>query len=241
MKVRNLLSAFAVSAGLLLSVSAFAQEKKEEKKAEPAKPAAAQPAPAPAKPADKPADKPAAPATPAKADAKPATGGADPGMDAMMKAGMPGEGHAKLKGMEGNWDAAVKMYMSPGAPTESKATATRKSIMDGRFIVEDYSGDFMGMPFKGMGIFGYDNMQKKYVSTWLDNMGTGIMNSTGTVDATGKIFTYTGDSADPMTGKMVKMTMVTTIIDDKKHTFVMNGPGPDGKDAKMMEITYTRK
>lgn len=233
MKIRNLLSAFAVSAGLLLSVSAFAQEKKDEKKVEPAKPAAAQPAPAPAKPADP-------HAAPAKAADKPAAAGAAPAMPGMEMM-MPGEGHAKLKGMEGNWDAAVKMYMSPGAPTESKATATRKWIMDGRFLVEDYNGDFMGMPFKGMGIHGYDNMQKKYVSTWLDNMGTGIMSSTGTVDATGKIFTDTGDSADPMTGKMVKMTMVTTIIDDKKHTFVMTGPGPDGKDAKIMEITYTKK
>lgn len=235
MKVRNLWSVLTVCSGLVLGASAFAQEKKEEKKAEPVKPAAAQPAPAPAKPAEKPA----APA--AKPADKPAAAPADPSMDAMMKAGMVGSEHAKLKGMEGNWDAAVKMYMSPGAPTEGKAISSRKSIMDGRFIVEDYSGDFMGMPFKGMGIFGYDNVQKKYVSTWLDNMGTGIMHSTGTVDATGKVFTYTGESADPMTGKMVKMTMVTTIVDDKKHTFVMNGPGPDGKDMKMMEITYTKK
>ncbi len=34
----------------------------------------------------------------------------------------------------------------------------------------------MGMPFEGMGIDGYDNLAKQYVSTWVDNMGTGIMN-----------------------------------------------------------------
>lgn len=237
MKVRNRLSAFAVSAGLLLSVSAFAQEKKEEKKAEPAKPAATQPAPAPAKPADKPADKPAAPAAPAKAADKPAAGGAMPGMEMLM----PGEGHAKLKGMEGNWDAVVKDYMSSATPTESKGTCTRKWIMDGRYLQEDFSSDFMGMPFKGMGLSGYDNITKKYVATWVDNMGTGIMSSTGTLDATGKIFTYEGESSDPMSGKVVKMKMISTIVDDKKHTFVMNGPGPDGKDMKMMEITYTKK
>lgn len=230
MKVRNLVSVFAVCAGLLLSVSAFAQEKKEEKKAEPAKPAAVQPAPAPAKPADKPA----APA------AKPADKGAPAAMPGMEMV-MPGEGHAKLKALEGAWDATVKSSMDPSGPTESKGTCTRKWLLDGRYLQEDYTGDFMGMPFKGMGITGYDNFTKKYVNSWIDNMGTGIMSSTGTVDASGKIFTYEGESFDPMAGKMVKTRMITKIVDDKKHTFEMFGPGPDGKEMKIMEITYTKK
>lgn len=238
MRTRNLWSAFVVSAGLLLSMSAFAQEKKEEKKTEPAKPAAAQPAPAPAKPADKPADKPAAPAAPAKAGDKPAAAPAGmPGMEMMM----PGEGHAKMKALEGTWDALIKNSMDPSGATESKGTTTAKWIMDGRYLVEEHSAEMMGMPFKGMGISGYDNATKKYFNVWIDNMGTGVMNSTGSVDASGKVFTYEGESFDPMQGKNVKMRMITKIIDDKKHTFEMFAPGPDGKEAKILEITYTKK
>jgi len=33
----------------------------------------------------------------------------------------------------------------------------------------------MGMPFEGMGLDGYDNASKEYISIWIDNMGTGIM------------------------------------------------------------------
>jgi len=220
MKVRNVLVGTVFCAATAFWNSSAYSQAKDEKKPAPAQP-----------PATKPAEKPAA--APA--------GGMDPGMDAMMKAGQPGEFHAKLKAMEGNWDTTVKSYMSPGTPTESKGVSTRKWIMDGRFLQEDNTGDFMGMPFKGMGITGYDNIQKKYVSTWIDNMGTSIMNSTGTVDATGKTFTYECESPDPMTGKMTKTKMVTKIIDDKKHTFEMSGPGPDGKEMKMLEITYTKK
>lgn len=235
MKFRNLLLTLAFGAGCtLFGAGAVAQEKKDEKKAEPAKPAAAAPAPA------KPADKPAAPAAGKPAD-KPGDKAAPAGMPPMEMI-MPGEFHAKLKPLEGNWDAAIKSFMDPsGSPTESKGTTTSKFIMDGRYLVEDHTGDFAGMPFKGMGISGYDNFTKKYFNAWLDNMGTGIMNSTGSVDATGKIFTFEGESFDPMQGKMVKMKMITKIIDDKKHTFEMSGPGPDGKEAKMLEITYTKK
>ena len=47
------------------------------------------------------------------------------------------------------------------------------------------------MPFEGMGIVGYDNLLKKFVSVWIDNMGTGLMPGTGTYDAATKTYTYT--------------------------------------------------
>jgi len=30
-------------------------------------------------------------------------------------------------------------------------------------------------------------------------------------------------------------------VDDKTHIFEMYGPGEDGKEFKMMEVTHTRK
>ena len=40
----------------------------------------------------------------------------------------------------------------------------------------------MDMSFTGMAIEGYDNVKKKFVSSWIDNMGTMILNSEGTYD-----------------------------------------------------------
>jgi len=55
----------------------------------------------------------------------------------------------------------------------------------------------MGMPFEGIGINGYDNLKKKFVSTWIDNMGTMIVMSTGTFDPATKTFTYMGEMDNP--------------------------------------------
>jgi len=183
------------------------------------------------------------------AKAKPAgKGKAAPAMDAkameemMMKAAMPGPFHERLKKLEGDWNLTVKTSMDPSQPMEeTKSTSVVRSLMDGRYCQEEVSGEMMGKPFTGLSLTGYDNILKKYVSTWCDNMGTGIMTSEGTPDASGNVINWTGQSSDPMTGKMTKFRMVSRFVDDNKHTFEMFSKGPDGKEMKMMEITYERK
>src|SRR5262249_903613 len=127
--------------------------------------------------------------------------------------------------------------------TEAKGTSVVTTLMDGRYSQEVVnSPEMMGMPFSGMGITGYDNIQKKYVSTWIDNMGTGIMTSQGTADASGNGWNWTATFSDPMTGKVSKQRMVTHFIDDNKRTFEMYGTPPGAKkEMKVMEITYDRK
>jgi len=162
-------------------------------------------------------------------------------MDAMMKAGTPGDAHKKLEALTGTWDAKVTSWMAPGKPPiESKGKSEAKMALGGRFLEEHFEGEFMGQPFSGMGYTGYDNVQKKYVGTWMDSMSTGVMTSSGKMDADGKTFSMTGSMADPMTGKMSTVKEKMTVADADHHTFEMWGAGPDGKNFKMMEITYTR-
>src|SRR5262245_22069915 len=146
-------------------------------------------------------------------------------MKMMMELSKTGENHKLLSGMAGNWDYTVKMWMDPSAPaTSSSGTATIKPIMDGRYFVGDFSGKMKmpgedgkvkEMPFKGMSIDGYDNVKKKFISTWCDNMGTGMMMSEGTYDSAAKMFTYNGEyEAMPGIKSRVRMTMKVT---DKDH------------------------
>ena len=107
-------------------------------------------------------------------------------MEAWMKAGSPGEAHKKMAADVGTYDMKVTSWNAPGAPpTEDKGTATRKMIMDGRVLVEDVTSSMMGMPFKGQGMRGYDNVTGKYWGTWIDSMSTGMMVSEGSCDASG--------------------------------------------------------
>jgi hypothetical protein len=167
---------------------------------------------------------------------------APPGMTPeMMKKFEPGKEHAELKKLEGSYDVDVKMWMDPSQPPmQSKGSAEFKMVMNGRFLRQDYKGDMMGQPFTGIGHDGYDNVLKKYVSTWMDDFSTGIMYMQGESKDGGKTIEVSGEQGCPMTDKPIKMRTVHKKIDDNKFVFEMYNT-VDGKETKGMELTYTRK
>jgi hypothetical protein len=180
----------------------------------------------------------------AKKTTMPAAGAMDEKamMEAWAKYATPGESHKKLESFVGSWDTSVKSWMQPGAPPmESKGTSENRMIMGGRFLEQRFTGTMMDMPFEGLGYTGYDNYKKKYVGSWMDNMGTGVVTSLGTADPSGKAMTFTGEMDDPMEGKTKPYKETITMVDNDHHVFEMWSPGPDGKMAKMMEIHYMRK
>ena len=172
--------------------------------------------------------------------------GAAPGeaemMDAMMKAAQPGEQHKHLARMAGDWEYTSKMWMAPGQPPEeSKGTMHGETVMGGRYVQHHWKGNMAGMPFEGMGTEGYDNATKQYISSWIDNMGTGIMFSKGSCDAAGKVCTMTGDMPDPMGGPNMTTKMVLTWADNDHFKNEMFMKDPSGGEVQMMEITASRK
>ena len=167
-------------------------------------------------------------------------------MEAWMKYMTPGPEHKRMaEQFGGTWDAEVTMWMDPAAPPQ-KSTGTMKNeaMFGGRYLHHMFKGaPMMGMPgpFEGAGTMAYDNALKKYIGTWMDNMGTGTMYMTGTYDESKKQYTLTGDQPNPMDGKMMKFREVLTVHDNNSHTAEMYMPGRDGKEMKCMEIKYTRK
>lgn len=164
----------------------------------------------------------------------------DPIMEAMMKAGTPGPAHKILESRIGKWTCAGTMHMPGMEPMKCEFKSEAKSIMDGRFVQETVTGDFMGAPFLGTGTWGYDNIKKKYISTWMDNMSTGLMYAEGTYDAATKTFTYAGECPDAMMTKYVKCRSTDTMTDADHGTMKSYQAGPDGKEMMTFEMTYTR-
>jgi hypothetical protein len=173
-------------------------------------------------------------------DAKAAQAEHDAMMAEMMKYASPGEMHAFLKPLAGSWKTKTTMNMGDQKQT-SEGTCERAWIMGGRFLQSQYAG-MMGpnMPFEGLEILGYDTRKNELQSTWIDNMGTSISNSSkGSIDKATKTMTVFTDFVDPMSGKPTTYKMVTKIVDENTHTFAMIG-NKDGKDYTEMEIAYTR-
>lgn len=164
----------------------------------------------------------------------------DAAMEAMVKAGTPGDDHKALDVFAGKWDTKITMWAMPGMdPMVSTGSSDNRWIMGGRYLEQRFTGSFMGAPFEGIGYTGYDNVKKQYWGTWMDNMSTAIMMTTGKRD--GKTFTFDGAMADPMTGKDSPISEKIIIVDADHHTMEMWGPAPDGRNFKMMEIAYTRR
>ena len=162
-------------------------------------------------------------------------------MEAFMKAGTPGAPHQMMAATAGTYDLKIKSWHDPKAPaSEDTGTATRKMMLDGRVLVEDVNSSTMGMPFTGHGMRGFDNVTGKYWGTWMDSMSTGLMVSQGTCD-TKNTCTFTGSWNDPIKKTPVKSRMTTHWTSPTTEVFEMFAPGPDGKEMKMMEITYTKK
>ena len=172
-------------------------------------------------------------------------------MTQMMELSKIGENHKLLSSLDGNWDYTIKFWMNPdpnAKPQESKGSATRKSIMGGRYVMMDVSGS-MQMPgedgkmktmqFKGMGMEGYDNVKKKFVASWIDNMGTGIEFSEGTYDPATKSFTYTSEM-EPVPGMKTQVREVIKVADNN-HMSLEWYENQGGQEKKTMEISYTKK
>jgi hypothetical protein len=163
-------------------------------------------------------------------------------MKNMQAYGTPGDPHKMLAKANGTWNSDVTMWMAPGAPPfTSKMTTVNKMTMGGRYQESDATGDMMGTKFMGHSVTGYDNAKKVFVTTWIDNMGTGIMKLEGPWDESNKTITLSGRAVDAGTMKEADYKQIFKMIDDNTQAMEMYGPGPDGKEYKMMEIKYTRK
>jgi hypothetical protein len=156
----------------------------------------------------------------------------------------PGDPHKWMASMAGNWNMESKWFMAgPGSePSVSTGTVVYSMILGGRYLKQEATGTMMGMPFEGVGINGYDNFKKKFVGTWIDNMGTAISAMEGTVDASGKVLTMWGTMDEPTTGeKNKKVKYVMTSVNADKHTFEIYDVTTYGEKAPVAVMTYTRK
>jgi hypothetical protein len=160
-------------------------------------------------------------------------------MDEWMKLGAPGEEHRMLAASAGDWTVDGQHFMGP-QPTPMKGSAKRVALWENRYVHEEFRGEFMGETYEGAGVVGYDNAEKRYVGTWVDNMSTGIATMKGTYDAATKTYTWNMDPMKGPGGKEYRHRMTVKVVSDKEFTSTMYKIGDEG-EQKTMELRYTKK
>jgi len=152
----------------------------------------------------------------------------------------PGKAHKMMADETGTWTCDMTFWHEEGEPMKATYTAVNKMIMGGRYQQTNYTGNMMGMSFEGQGTMSFDNSTKEYTSTWIDNMGTGMMVMKGKMEEGSNSLELKGDMVDPAYNKVRPCREVYTIVDEntrKMEMFCTKG----GKESKTMEIVMKRK
>ena len=158
----------------------------------------------------------------------------------MTVAGATGPQHEALASRAGSWSVEGKMWMAPGAePMPMNATATIEVLLGGRYIIEEFKSDFMGTPFEGRLMQGYDNLAQQYWSLWTDSMSTGYWLSHGTETSPGQV-EFHGTANDILTPNGRPSRMTTTDNGDGSYTMKMFDTREDSGEFQSMELRYTR-
>jgi hypothetical protein len=154
----------------------------------------------------------------------------------------PSKAHEMLAKDTGIWDADMTFWMPDSPePQKAKSVATYKMILDGKYQEGTFKGEMFGMSFEGRGMTAYDNASKEFITTWIDNMGTGMLVSHGQYDEASKSITFRGNMVDPVTGKEKKVKEVITFMDDKNQKMEMFEVNSDGTEFKNMEILSKKR
>lgn len=160
---------------------------------------------------------------------------------------LPGEPHELLARFAGAWDYQATWWMSgEGEGNASNGTAVYHTLMGGRFVQGHYQGapqkDCPMPPMEGLDIIGFDNLRKEFQSTWIDNMATHQMHTTGTYDAKSNQMVMTGTQDDFVTGKKNQpIRTVTTLVDNNNHTYEMFTLDKHGKEFRALLVKSSRR
>lgn len=150
-----------------------------------------------------------------------------------MEMPMPTDHHRMLHDAVGEWTGTLTMTM-PGMPNEPMACSESVSKFGEFWITTEFRSDFMGMPYRGRAVQGYDVQRGKYVGTWIDTM-SGFLNI-----MEGEYNPATGETimeweAPDMTGQMAVHRSVTVKEGDEVTMTFWTG------DMQTMVIQMTRQ
>lgn len=157
-------------------------------------------------------------------------------MQACMMAGTPGQEHADLMRLAGAWTSNERMWMGPDSePIPSSGTWRLIPILDGRYLQLEAEGNIPGMgPYKGLGLMGFDNVSKKYVATYVDQMSTGMMYGEGRMTAGGKVLTINYTYNCPINKKPAVFREVMRFESDRTMKVEMFAKDPKSRKEYMV-------
>jgi len=174
-------------------------------------------------------------------------------LPAWFTRGLPGEGHAALNPLIGDWKQHKSVYgvlgRSPEAPplVSTNITTHREWVAGGHYIEDFTEGTIDGSPYWRKGWLGYSIMDRRYEWVTIDGINTTMMAYLGNkgsgvaspIVMTGT-FTDQGVLNENTVGKTVGQRTVITIENHDRHVIELFFTPPGGKEQLVDRTIYTR-
>lgn len=151
----------------------------------------------------------------------------------------PDEHHKHLKMMTGTWDVKSKFHTIPGQIIGMNGVEVAKMQPGDFWLISNFTGKFMGMPFHGHAVMGYEAHKKKYIGTWADSFGSVLVTTTGNCSKDGKVTTMIGKGYDPMQKREITYKQVYRIMDANTRTYHMYDV--QGKKEKLIMESVSKR
>lgn len=156
--------------------------------------------------------------------------------------GEPGEEHAWLQKLVGEWTYESDCAMGPGQPNQKLTGRQTVATLGGFWIIGEGTGEMPGGGEARTRItIGYDPAKGRYVGTWVGSMMPNLWTYEGELDAAGKVLTL--ESLGPSFAGDGTTSVYQDIIewkDDDTHLFRSRVKQPDGTWNQFMIAEYRR-
>ena len=161
-------------------------------------------------------------------------------------AAQPGEEHALMATLAGEWDQVLRLTPAPGAEVMTmEGIATSVMVLGGRFLQTESTLHLPGVEGGSLSLLGCDRRSDEFNTVGMDTEGTYWVTATGTYDEEARIITMSGEDYDPIFGHLQEYEFRMRLVDDdiyvteiwfKDAVHTRGGP-----PFMMIEITSTRR
>lgn len=158
--------------------------------------------------------------------------------DEEMQMPQPTEQHKMLMKAAGEWEGTITFKMPDGTEAEAPCTETVTKLGE-LWIQSEFSMEYMGTPFEGRALMGYQTADEKLVGTWVDAWTPYLAVMEGEMDMESGTTEMKWEAPAQGSGEIVPHRSVTEWSDDSyTSTFYM---GEDDAEEQTMTIEMKRK
>ena len=163
----------------------------------------------------------------------------------MAAAAQPGEEHALMAALAGEWHQILRLTPAPGADVMTmEGTANNEMILGGRFLKTESDLHLPGVEGGSLSLLGFDRRSEEFNNIGMDTEGTYWVTAKGTYDQEARTITMSGEDYDPIFGHVQEYDFKIRFVDEDTYVTEIWFKDPvhtrGGPPFMMIEITSTR-